>query len=123
MRKKKLVYLIAATCWLALTAFLLTIPGNDLPKEDFLDKIGFDKLVHILLFAPLVISWGLALASPASRKKTLAILTIVWILYGIAMEFVQRYLVVNRSFDIGDIFADAAGCIVGYWLGMRYIKK
>ena len=43
--------------------------------------------------------------------------------YGITMEFIQQYFVVNRSFDPGDIVADAIGCIIGYWFSFRYIKK
>jgi VanZ family protein len=44
--------------------------------------------------------------------------------YGIAMEFVQKYFIPNRSFDVGDIIADAAGCIGGVVYSIsRYIKK
>lgn len=57
-------------------------------------------------------------------RKAFLYIAIVWLAYGIAMEFVQHYLVVNRSFDVGDIAADAAGCAIGYWYShKRYIKK
>jgi len=48
----------------------------------------------------------------------------IWLSYGVMMEFVQLYFVKNRSFDTGDIIADAVGCVIGliYSWG-RYIKK
>ena len=44
--------------------------------------------------------------------------------YGTGMEFVQKYFVANRSFDPGDIAADAGGCLLGLVVSLRtYIKK
>jgi len=49
---------------------------------------------------------------------------IYFFLYGIVMEFVQKFFIPNRSFDIGDIAADGVGCILGVLLSVRlYIKK
>jgi len=46
------------------------------------------------------------------------------ITYGIVMEFIQKYFIPNRSFDIGDIIADAAGSLLGLiYSAWRYIKK
>jgi VanZ family protein len=40
------------------------------------------------------------------------------------MEFVQKYFVSNRSFDIGDILADGVGSFLGSAFSIRkYIKK
>jgi VanZ family protein len=40
------------------------------------------------------------------------------------MEFVQKYCVVNRSFDIGDIIADSIGAILGFGCSYKtYLKK
>lgn len=51
-------------------------------------------------------------------------IAIIAFLYGIGMEFVQRYLVLNRSFDGGDIIADGIGALAGYLFSSRtYIKK
>jgi len=51
-------------------------------------------------------------------------MAVIAFLYGIGMEFVQRYLVVNRSFDVGDIIADGVGALAGFLFSSRtYIKK
>jgi VanZ family protein len=39
--------------------------------------------------------------------------------YGVAMEFIQHYFVVNRSFELGDILADGAGSVLGYFFSYR----
>jgi VanZ family protein len=39
------------------------------------------------------------------------------------MEFIQKYFIPNRSFDVGDIIADGIGCIIGGIVAGRYIKK
>ena len=43
--------------------------------------------------------------------------------YGIAMEFVQKYFVPNRSFEIGDIIADTIGSIAGFMVATKTFSK
>jgi len=57
-------------------------------------------------------------------KNIFLYLGIGWLMYGIGMEFIQKYFIPNRSFDVGDILADATGCAIGVLYSMsRYIKK
>ena len=119
---------IPAVCWLVISTFLLVIPGNSFPQENWLDKIWFDKWVHIGLFAVMVVLWCRAMLrmnlAVVRRRKLFIFIAGLWLIYGIGMEFVQKYLVVNRSFDAGDIMADAVGCLAGLFYSMRsYIKK
>ena len=72
--------------------------------------------------------WGVKKIIPdnASLRKAFIIQALIWTAYGIAMEFVQKYFIPFRSFDVGDIVADAAGCGIGlvYCIrSRRYIKK
>jgi VanZ family protein len=124
---KKTSFLLALT-WLIISTILLTIPGTKFPKDDWLSKIWFDKWVHIGLFALLVYLWCWFLFS--NNQKTERLITgflfiaIAALAYGALMEFVQKYFVVNRSFDGGDIIADGIGCVLGLLLAHgRYIKK
>jgi len=115
---------IPAIIWFFIILVLLLIPGSDIPKEPFLTGIYFDKWVHITLFAVCVFLFCLPFINYLKHYSPIFILIAVlgWI-YGIAMEFVQKYFASNRSFEIKDIIADGTGCLVGYlmayWLAKR----
>jgi len=126
--KKPVPGFLPAIGWLIISTVLLTIPGTSFPKEDWLDKIWLDKWVHLGMFTILVILWcwgGLrARASIQKRKIFFTMIAILGIVYGLGMELVQHYFIPNRSFDTGDLLADAAGCMAGLIYSVRtYIKK
>lgn len=86
-----------------------------------------DKWVHILLFLIMVLSWcwgwaGLNL-SPLSKVLLFHVTAIVWLLYGVAMEFVQEYLKNGRSYDVKDMVADGIGCGIGLILALIFFRK
>jgi VanZ family protein len=123
---KRFLFLTPGLLWIILCTILLTLPGSSFPKEDWLDKIWFDKWVHIGLFALMVViwCWGLQKGNIQNMARLFLWVMLFAIGYGIAMEFVQKYLVVNRSFDAADIIADAVGAAIGYLFSRRvYIKK
>ena len=119
---------IPGLLWLVIATILLTLPGSSFPTDDWLSRIWFDKWVHIGLFAIAVVLWCWALQSKYTERnalvKAFGICAAAWLGYGVGMEFVQRYFIVNRSFDAGDIIADAVGCATGLIFSLRrYIKK
>ena len=116
---------LPAILWLLISIILLTLPGNAVPKEDWLDKIWFDKWVHIGMFFIMVFLWLRALLTNKKKdrkKTTLILLLIAALLYGYGMELVQQYFIENRSFDWGDVAADAAGSVIGlfyFWIKLK----
>ena len=107
---------LPAILWLIISIILLTLPGTAIPKENWLDKIWLDKWVHIGMFFILVFLWLSALLKnnkKDSKKTTPILLLIATLLYGYGMELVQQYFIENRSFDWGDVAADAAGSVIG----------
>jgi VanZ family protein len=112
-----------AFTWLLMITLLLLLPGSSFPKEDWLSRIGFDKWVHIGLFTILVLCWALVLQHRRHRTVILYWTVAGAVLYGILMEFAQEYFVANRSFEMGDIAADAAGSLIGYFLTKRAQKN
>lgn len=123
---KRFVFFTPGIGWLIICTILLTLPGSAFPQEDWLDKIWFDKWVHIGLFAAIVVtwSWGIHKEAIQNPSRLFVWITVLAILYGTGMEFVQKYLVVNRSFDGGDIIADAVGAYTGYLYSRKtFIKK
>lgn len=62
--------------------------------------------------------------SPRQLKRSFMIIGLLCLCYGIGMEFVQKYFIPNRSFDVTDMMADGIGCVIGIVLSARwYIKK
>ena len=89
---------------------------------------GLDKLIHISLFGGLTFLWSGVWAK--IKKISIPVQQIfVWIalgssVYGVIMEYVQKYFIPNRSFDIGDILADTIGSIAGLVIATKvYIKR
>jgi VanZ family protein len=80
------------------------------------------------MFAILAILWCWALLRTERErvilKKAFILTAVIVFLYGVSMEFVQKFFIPNRSFDVGDILADGAGCALGLVFSLRkYIKK
>ena len=110
---------------LIIATFLFCLPGDEFPDAGWLDKIYFDKLVHIGLFLTLVFLWILPSRERASNEgnneKIYVGITLAFIGYGIAIEFIQLYFIPHRSFDFFDILADSAGCGLG-WITAKKIS-
>ncbi len=111
-------YRAPALLWSIVIFVLLALPGNMLPNENRLAIPNLDKYVHIILFGTFVFLWSFYFATKAYNKnypirKSLTIL-IIACLYGTAMEYVQKYFIPYRDFDIYDITADIAGAILGF---------
>jgi VanZ family protein len=76
----------------------------------------FGILVFLFLL-PLKQAWN-----KIAFLKTAITIAGIALLYGIAMEYVQKNFIPNRSFDVGDIIADGIGSFLPVaWL-CRYIK-
>lgn len=109
--------------WFLLSLVLLCLPGSSLPKYPWLAAIHADKWVHTGLFGILCVLLCWSVVSEKKDGKTLqkycVLVTIGGICYGIIMEFVQKYWIANRSFELWDIVADSAGCILGYVYSIR----
>ncbi len=90
-----------------------------MPKEDWLDKIYFDKIVHALLYLILFF----LIVRIFENKTTIALLTasVLCVAQGVLIEFVQgSSLIDHRSFDVYDIAANLFGVILG--IIVAYIK-
>lgn len=115
--------MIAGLVWFAIIFYLLTLPGNDLPKIPWMDRLQVDKLVHISLFFILCYFFSLFVSDKKNALTFIFLISFLALLYGIAMEFVQKYYVVNRSFDIDDMAADGIGAFLSYFWWRYKIKK
>jgi hypothetical protein len=102
--------------WTVLTILLLCIPGSAFPGGGFFHIPHFDKVVHIILFGGMLWWWVLYFDSRETNGLTssgkIVVLLCMIIALGITLEFVQLNFIPNRSFDKGDIYANAAGSLL-----------
>ncbi len=120
--KKNTFAFAFAIIWILLVTILLCTPGSRLPRINWSDKIWLDKWAHVFLFLVLVVLWCRAYLRKATNvniKKIFTTITLLSILYGVMMEIVQHYFIPFRSFDFGDMLADAIGAIAGYFISIR----
>lgn len=110
--------LIAAIIWLLTTTLLLCLPGNDLPDISWIEQWHIDKLIHIILFFGWVFLFANTIADYRKRLRRMVWIVLAGIAYGILIEFIQKYWIPHRSFDVDDMVADAAGCLLA-WLWQR----
>jgi VanZ family protein len=126
--KKNISTIVFAIIWLLIITTLLCIPGTELPKIKWDNKIWLDKWIHVFLFMMLVIQWSKVYAGKNNMlvniRRVFFQIMLLGILYGTLMELVQKYFIPYRSFDLVDIIADAAGCLVGYFISIkRFVKN
>jgi VanZ family protein len=116
--KKYFGKLYIAIAWSVILLILLTLPGNMLPNEPSFQIPNLDKVVHIGLFGGFVVLWCLYTSTRKLQQKKLVrfffYIFIIGVVLGISMEYVQKYFIPFRDFELGDIIADMIGAGLAY---------
>lgn len=107
---------------------LLTLPGDTMPSVGWFNFPQRDKFIHYCLFFILCSLFAIPVKYRTSTKQAgivwLAVICLIGIVYGIAIEFVQKWWIPNRSFEVLDIVADATGASAAFGYSyMRFIRK
>ena len=112
--------ILPSIAWTAIILLLLCLPGGMFPKEEGFAISDFDKYVHATLFGGFVVLWCWYLAGkypetliPYSVAFGLFVLSC---LFGIALEFVQKFWIPGRDYDPMDMVADSIGAFIGWVL-------
>jgi VanZ family protein len=87
-----------------LILIVVLIPGANVPNINF---IGFDKIVHISMFA----AWAVALRFDVVSLRPWAVV-MLGMLFSLFTEITQLF-VEGRSFDLYDLVADLVGLMIG----------
>lgn len=118
MKNIKTAKFIPGIAWFFVVLVLLCIPGEDVPSVGWLDKVYFDKWVHCGIFGLLALLFMLPFAlSQIDNKEKLQLfirIAIAISLWGITTEFIQKYLIPGRSFDLLDWAADSLGALMAF---------
>ncbi|RYY41108.1 MAG: hypothetical protein EOO08_03110 [Chitinophagaceae bacterium] len=101
--------------------YLFFTSGSQFPKEDWLDRIFFDKWVHVGLFALLTVLlvWS-EFVQGNNQGRWVAVAGIV---YGALVEVVQGLWVPFRSADIFDFLSDSVGVLLALYVLERRKKS
>ena len=87
-----------------------------------MEVIQFDKWVHFGIF--IILTFITCWSVKAAESKTLLLIFITAVVYGISVELIQDRFIANRSMDFGDWAADTAGSLGGVWFWKAmYVKK
>ena len=119
---------IPGIAWFFLVLILICLPGSDLPTvEDWFNKIYFDKWVHVGLFAVLAFLFMLPFirsSLPVKDKwQYLVRITLAASLWGLTTEFIQKYFVQGRNFDMFDWAADSLGAIIAFFFSRFRLSR
>ena len=107
-----------AVLWSAFIFVLCFLPGSAIPKEDWLDKIYFDKIVHAFLYFVLFLLLFYGLKDYNLRNIIMGF--VLCLVQGILIECIQGSIIPDRSFDVWDIAANAFGTSLGiFWVKCR----
>jgi hypothetical protein len=99
---------------------LLSMPSSGEPGTGWLSYLlelpYADKVIHVGLFGSLALSLFSHLEQYSNisfrSTRTKALSLILCIVFGIGMEFYQKYFVPSRSLDVIDMLADAMGALL-----------
>ena len=115
--------------WFFLVLILICLPGDDLPHpQGWMYAIFFDKWVHIGMFGMLAFLFmrpvGLSSVTDQQKKMLFFKIMLAAITWGITTEFIQKFFIAGRSFDLIDWAADSAGIILARLVaGKLYLHK
>jgi VanZ family protein len=130
MKNKRIPYkyFLPGIAWFFIGAILTLMPGRDVPQVGWLDRItGFDKVVHASLFGGLVLLFTLPLIKMhlyfQQKIHFLIRLSLATIVWGITVEFLQKFFIPGRDFDLLDWAADALGVFIALWLSIKILKR
>ncbi|HUB60359.1 MAG TPA: VanZ family protein [Puia sp.] len=113
--------------WTCIVATLCCLPGRMLPSEEHFVIPQFDKFVHITFFGGFVFLWNLYEAERVRELERLMRLFFMWYvignIFGIGIEYIQKYWIPGRDYDQADIIADMIGAGLAYGLSNQWLTK
>lgn len=111
-------HLVPSILWTIAIIILYALPGNDLPGTRLWDLIPLDKVAHFVVFALYSCMLCIALAKQTRTRffrLSPAQFAVVWgLVFGSILEAIQGAAFAQRTTDVMDMLANAAGIGLGY---------
>ena len=108
-------YHVLTLLWAMIIALLTLSPGRSMPETPFWEIPYFDKIVHAGIFGLLSFLMVRGLIKQYAGQKLKFAFAVSFLLtfsYSVIIEFTQK-LVPGRSFEFGDLIANASGTLLG----------
>lgn len=111
-------YFWPAYLWGIIVLVLTGMPGNDVPSLPHIwDVFHPDKIAHLGLFGMLVFLLAAGSFFKAGKvpvkKSLITLYAVIGIALGAIVELLQKWVFVGRSCELGDLYADTFGVILG----------
>ena len=114
--------------WFFLVLILICLPGDDLPKVgDWMSAIYFDKWVHVGMFSVLAFLFMIPFCKSDMTRINkwsfiikIAMSVSIW---GLTTEFIQKFFIPGRSFDLLDWAADSVGVVLAVFVCRKLYLK
>jgi hypothetical protein len=118
---------VPGVAWFFIVLILMCLPGQDLPPTDWLHINFLDKWLHAAVFGLLVFLfcwpfYNSAFSQP-QRKYYFIKIALAVSLWGLTIEFIQKYFIPGRSFDLFDWAADSVGSLISFFICRRIFIK
>ena len=84
---------------------------------------NMDKLVHFAMYFGLMAVIIFENRKSIKSNSQLMLISILPLIYGIILEFLQATLTVSRSGNFYDALADGAGILAALLIGLVYLKR
>ena len=127
MHKISFKKFIPGIAWFFVVLILMCLPGDDLPPTDWLHINFLDKWGHMAVFGCLVFlfCWPFhySVFSEIQRRHYFIKIALAVSIWGLALEFIQRYFVPGRNFDLFDWAADSIGALIAFFICRRIFIK
>jgi VanZ family protein len=121
------LYFVPGIAWFLMLLLLICLPGKSIPDSTWINIVDIDKLVHAALFGGLVglFCWPFSKADMPRQLKLNYFLriTLAACVWGITTEFIQKYFIPGRQFDMADWLADSAGALIAYFICRRLFAR
>ena len=106
---------------------LFFTPGKELPDVgNWFGEFSFDKLLHTAIFCGmcfLFLAHAVLFYANEAAKKRVVLLTILFLLWAVATELIQSFLIEGRTGSLMDVFADAVGVLLAFVLVKKGLVK
>ena len=118
----------AAIVCFVVVLILVCLPGDELPSQHaWMDITFLDKWVHAIMFALMTFLFLLPVGESSLYKQQkrhyfirISLSICIW---GLTTEYIQKFYIPSRDFDLVDWAADSAGVLAAFLYSRKFHRR